>query len=318
MKATEWSQKVSLLAGLPYYGQHRIFGDKSGALIGRRDGYLVAIGLGKTDDKRQNAVRLVLRYGKIDNTSIVEQQLKPAKGDFKDLKADATTAVAVRTYSFAKPKPETVAENVQNLLAALKAVAPPLAEKCEECQRSEPAITLFNGVPGIRQRLDVAAMEYEKLETNFSLGLLYGAGAALIGSAVWGLAAYGVNRIFLWGAVLIGLFVGKAVVKGMGKVTWPGRITIGLLTVASVLFGDIIFYVRSLMKHMSVEFSVALRIVTADFWKIEAKSGIASVIFALIGAGIVILSTKPPTFKARFEPLEKPLAAGAAGGRWAD
>ena len=188
MKATEWSQKVSLLAGLPYYGQHRIFGDKSGALIGRRDGYLVAIGLGKTDDKRQNAVRLVLRYGKIDNTSIVEQQLKPAKGDSKDLKADATTAVAVRTYSFAKPKPETVAENVQNLLAALKTVAPPLAEKCEECQRREPAITLFNGVPGhycptcqtqIRQRLDVAAMEHEKLETNFSLGLLYGTGAAL-------------------------------------------------------------------------------------------------------------------------------------------
>ena len=43
--------QLSSLTGLPCYEEHKIFGDKSGALIGIEDGYIVAVGLGKVDSK---------------------------------------------------------------------------------------------------------------------------------------------------------------------------------------------------------------------------------------------------------------------------
>jgi len=49
MKNEEWVAQLAKLTGLPYYQQHPVFGDKSGALIGATDGYLVALGLGKVD-----------------------------------------------------------------------------------------------------------------------------------------------------------------------------------------------------------------------------------------------------------------------------
>src|SRR5205814_370270 len=51
MKNKEWVCQVLKLTGLPYYEEHRIFGDKSGAVIGIGDGYIVALGLGKVDGK---------------------------------------------------------------------------------------------------------------------------------------------------------------------------------------------------------------------------------------------------------------------------
>ena len=103
--------------------------------------------------------------------------------------------------------------------------------------------------------------------------------------------------------------VGKAVVYGMGKVTWPGRILIGLLTVASVLSGDVLFYTLAVMKEQNLPFSKELMLeIVNNFWSIEtsAEGGIAAIAFALIGAGIVIFSTRKPEFQARFVPLGTP------------
>lgn len=113
---------------------------------------------------------------------------------------------------------------------------------------------------------------------------------------------------FLWGAIIIGLFVGKAVVKGTGKVTWTARIMIGLLTAAGVAFGDSIFYALTVMKESQIAFVAALKLVLANFWNVEtdADHGIASIPFALIGAGIVMFSTRKPAFKARFVALGTP------------
>src|SRR5262249_16749490 len=153
--------------------------------------------------------------------------------------------------SFSKPDVADVAEKLRELLTALKTCALPINAKCEECGKADQQLALLNDSPmyycpscqvQLTQKLDAAAVAYENLETNLPLGLLYGSGAALLGSIAWGGAAYLLNRIFLWGAIIIGLFVGKAVVKGTGKVTWRARIMIGLLTAASVAFGDAIFY----------------------------------------------------------------------------
>jgi len=315
MKNNEWLAQVSKLSGLPYYQDHRIFGDKSGALIGTSDGYLVALGVGKADGGHA-AVKVLLRYAKAQDPGHIKQALDPAKGKFK-LTADETTATLVRTYSFAKPDAPAIAEDVRNLLAALKTAASPMNGKCEECGKAEPQIMLLNDVPTyycsscqvqLSQKLDAAAIAYENLETNLPLGLVYGSGAALLGSIAWGGVAYLLNRIFLWGAIGIGLLIGKAVVKGTGKVTWTARIMIGVLTAASVAFGDSLFYALIVMRENHLAFVPALKLVLMNFWKLESDSegGLASILFGLIGAGITVYGTRKPGFKARFVSLGTP------------
>jgi len=317
MKNQEWLCQLSTLTGVQYYEEHRIFGDKSGALIGISDGYIVALGLGKADGKN-SAIKMLLRYAKAQDPEQIKQALDPAKGKFK-LLTDETTATLVRTYSLGKPDASGVADQLRNLLAALKTSALPINGKCEECGRAEPQLILLNDVPThycsscqvqLNQKLDAAAIEYENLETNLPLGLLYGMGAAVLGSIAWGGAAFLLHRIFLWGAIIIGLFVGKAVVKGIGKVTWTARIMIGVLTAVSVAFGDSIFYALIVMKENQTPFVAALKLVLVNFWKLEtdADGGIASILFGLIGAGIVMYSTRKPAFKARFIALGTPAA----------
>lgn len=315
MKNQEWLLQTSKLTGLPYYEQHRIFGDKSGALIGLSDGFIVAVGLGKADGGHA-AVKILLRYAKAPDSGVPRQALDLVKGKFK-LATDQTTATLVRSYSFAKPDAADVAEKVRELLNALKTTALPISGKCEECGRAEQQMLLLNDVPSyycpgcqvqLTQKLDAAAVAYENLETNLPLGLLYGMVAALLGSIAWGGVAYLLHRIFLWGAIGIGLLVGKAVVKGTGKVTWTARIMIGVLTAASVALGDSIFYALLVMKENQVAFAPALKFVITNFWELENKSdgGFISILFGLIGAGIAVYGTRKPAFKARFIPLASP------------
>ncbi len=324
MNNREWLGQLSNLTGSPYYQEHKIFGDKSGAVIGMRDGYIVAAGLGKVE-RGYAAVKMMLRYAKNPDPQLVKQALDAAKGKFKLATTDETTTVLVRTYSFGKPDAAGVAELLPGLVGALKTCAMAIGEKCEECGRDEPQMVLLNDVPSrycpscqaqLQQKLDAAANEYENLETNLPLGLLYGAAAALLGSMAWGGAAYLLDRIFLWGAILIGLLVGKAVVMGTGKITWTARAMIGVLTTASVTFGDAIFYALVVMRRDQVAFMAALKAVLANFWKIETDSGsgLVSIAFGLIGAAIVMYSTRKPAFKARFVALGTPApAAGGAG-----
>ena len=316
MNNKEWLARLSNLTGLPYYEEHRPFGDKNGALIGIHDGYIVALGPGKAD-RGHSAIKMLLRYAKGQDPKPIKEALDTAKGKFKQVTANETTTTLVRTYSFGKPDAGSVAEDLQKLLATLKTTASPINGKCEECGRAEPPMVLLNDVPmhycsgcqfQLSQKLDAAAVEYEKLETNLPLGLIYGMGAAVLGSIAWGGVAYLFHRIFLWGAIIIGLFVGKAVVMGIGKVNWTARVTIGVLTAGSVAFGDAIFYALTVMSQEHVALMAALKAVLVNFWKLEtaADGGIVSILFGLIGAGIVMYSTRKPAFKAQFATLGTP------------
>lgn len=316
MNNQEWLSQLSNLTGLPYYEEHRVFGDKSGALIGISDGYVVALGLGKADG-RHAAVKILLRYAKADALQI-KQALDPARGKFK-LTTDETTATLVQTYSLGKPDTASIADCLRELTTALKTSALLISAKCEECGRAEQQMFLLNDIPAyycsscqvqLTQKLDADAIQYENRETNLFLGLFFGLGAALLGSIAWGGVAYLLHRIFLWGAILIGLFVGKAVVTGIGKVNWTARGIIGILTAASVAAGDALFYTLIVMNRDQVAFMIAMKAVLANFWKIEtsADGGLVSILFGLIGAGIVMYRTQKPAFKARFVPLGTPAA----------
>ncbi len=159
--------------------------------------------------------------------------------------------------------------------------------------------------------MPVRAAEAESCSlTSHNLRLVLGIAAAAVGGLAWGLLAYAINYIFLYGAILIGYLVAAAVLKGTGKVTRFGQVIIPVLTVASVLFGDAIFYTLIVMKHESVPFSGRLlNAVVLRLWEIEREgNGVATLIFALVGAGYTVYSARKPKFQAVFQPLGSPNA----------
>jgi hypothetical protein len=319
--ADKYLLELSAVTGLPLFENAKVVGDKA-TLIGLRDGFLVSAGIGK-EESGSSAVLVLFRFPNMEDVSALTGALKAAKGGFKEVKVDNSSALAVWKYSLGKPKVADVAEALTSVLLALKQNAQPYDGRCEMCRgASVSEITLMNDVPGYycagcqektRAELGMAAEQYERLETNLPQGLLYGSVAALGGSVVWGGVAYLINYIFLYGAIIIGYAIGWAVHKGIGKINLAGQIMVGVLTVASVLFGDVIFYTLTFMKEMNLPFSIdLLATVMENFVEIEtdSKGGVASIFFALIGAGYAVYSHRKPQFAAKFEPLGPPTAAG--------
>ncbi len=323
----KWMTELSSLSGLSHYPNQGPFAQKAGALIGDRDGYLLAIG--PAVEGRQSSIKLMLRYPEMQLSesfrASVDQALENAP-TFPDSERKAIKKMQVGAdfflwqwnYSFGKPKVDQVAALATALVDAAKQVAPKFAGKCEICKSSSTSeILLRNAVPGyfcsgcqerLRAEGDAADQAYEALPTNFPKGLLFGALAAIAGGLAWGLVAYAINYIFLWGAILIGMMVCWAVFKGIGKINIAGRVAAFVLTVASVIFGDAIFYTLALARQEKIPVSLdLLKEVLTNIVEIETTGeNIISVLFALIGAGIVIYQKRKPKFTPEFQRLGAP------------
>src|ERR1700739_1690639 len=314
MNEIEYLQQVANLAGLRHYPQQGPWSKKSGSAVGTRDNYVTAIGFSKKG--RAAVLVILLRFKKLEQQEQLKSALKGAA--IKKGKLGAIGSNFVRwewTYAFSKPKAEEVAKLVEDLRTAIKPVTTPFDGRCEQCgSSSTQSLTLLNGMPmficatcqeKVRHELNQAAEKYEMITPNYPNGLVLGLGAAALGGLAWGLVAYGLNHIFLYGAILIGYLVAAAVLRGTGKVTRFGQIIIPVLTVASVLFGDAIFYTLIVMKAQQVPFSAKLlNAVVVHLWDIESKgNGVLSLIFALVGAGYALYSARKPKFKAVFQPL---------------
>ncbi len=319
MNENEYLQQVATLAGLQHYPQQGPWGRKSGSAVGTRDGYMTAVGFSRNREGAR--VVILLRFKKIEQPELVKSAVKSAA--IKKGKLGAVGNNFLRwewKYSFTKPKAEEVAMLAEDLRAAIKPVTMGFDGRCEQCaSTSTPALTLMNGQPTficagcqekMRHELSQAAVNYEAITPNYPNGLVLGVGAAVLGGLAWGLVAYAINYIFLYGAILIGYFVAAGVLKGTGKVTRFGQILIPILTVASVLFGDVIFYTLIVMKHQNVPFSgKVLNVIVVHLWEIESKgSGVLSLVFGLVGAGYALYSARKPKFQAMFQPLGAPNA----------
>jgi hypothetical protein len=319
MNENEYLQQVATRAGLQHYPQQGPWGRKSGSAVGTRDGYVTAIGISR--DRQGVKVAILLRFKKLEQPDLVKSAVKSAA--IKKGKLGAVGNDFLRwewKYSFAKPKAEEVAQLAEDLRAAIKPVTMGFDGRCEQCaSTSTQSLTLLNGMPmsicatcqdKVRHDLNQAAVNYDAITPNYPNGLVLGLGAAAVGGIAWGLVAYGINRIFLYGAILIGYFVAAAVIKGTGKVTRFGQIISPILTVASVLFGDVIFYTLVVMKDQNVPFSGRiLKAIVVHLWEIEKEgSGVLSVLFGLVGAGYALYSARKPKFQAVFKPLGAPNA----------
>ena len=321
MKENEYLQQVASLSGIQYFPGQGPWGRKSGSVMGARDGYVTAIGFERSNNGMK--VDILVRFKKVADPALLKASLAESPSL---LKKEPGKLAAVGSdflrwewrYSFTKPKAQEVAKLANTLREALKPLASGFDGRCEHCESSSTsALTLMNGLPiyicsgcqqKVHQGLDQAAMNYETIEPNYPNGLALGIGAALLGSIIWGVVAYAINYIFLYGAILIGYLVAKGVIKGTRKVTRFGQVLIPVLTVASVLFGDAIFYSLIVMKSEKVPFSgQLLQAVLAHLWEIEMKGdGVLSLVFALVGAGYALYAARKPKFKAAFEPLGSP------------
>ncbi len=321
--ADDYVSQVAALTGLRAYPKQGPFGKKSGAAMGAREAYLLAVGPSTAEGNR-SAIGIFLRFKKIDQPEILKAALAQSPALAADGKRGRLAAVGSSflrwewAYSLSKPKAEEVAELVGDLVAAVKPLAPAFDGRCELCRTAQVSeIMLLNSVPGYycescqqkaRIEQDAAARAYEELPSNFPNGLVLGALAAVLGGLAWGAVAYLARIIFLYGAVLIGYLVAWAVIKGMGKVNRAGQVLVVLLTVASVIFGDAVFYTLVVMKQMHFPFSLELfRTVLSQLGEIEKRgNGPMSVLFALVGAGYSLYRARKPKFPVVFERLGSP------------
>jgi hypothetical protein len=319
MNENDYLKQIAALSGLQHYPLQGPWGRKSGTVIGTRDGYVTAIGFLRG---REAKIVVLLRFKKLEHP----EQIKSAVAQSTTISKKQGKLVEVGNdflrwewkYSFTKPKAEEVVRLADALRESIKPFAHGFDGRCEHCASSSTqALTLLNGLPvficpgcqeKVHHELDQAAINYDAIVPNYPNGLALGIGAAVLGGAAWGLVAYAINRIFLYGAILIGYFVAGGVLKGTGKVTRFGQVIVPIFTVASVLFGDAIFYTLVLMKHQNVPFtSKLLGAVLSHLWEIESEgSGVLSVIFALVGAGYALYAARKPKFKAAFQPLGMP------------
>jgi hypothetical protein len=318
MTENGYLDEIASLSGMRHYPRQGPWGRKSGCVIGSQDGYVTVIGFNRTT--RQARVVLLLRFKKMEQLEMLKTAVaqNDALSRRKRMKLVAVGNDFVRwewKYSFAKPKAKVVVHLTNDLRATIKPIVAGFDGRCEKCQSTAThELTLLNGIPlyicpscqqAVRQEQDKAAMDYESLQPNYPNGIVLGTGAALLGGIAWGLVAYGLNHIFLYGAILIGYFVAGGMIKGTGKVTLLGQVLTPILTVASILFGDTIFFTLAVMKDRNLPFSSELfGAVLTNFWALEKiGNGPGSILFALIGAGYALYRARKPKFKAAFEPL---------------
>lgn len=318
MNESGYLDQVASLAGLRRYPRQGPWGKKSGSVIGTQDGYIVVVGFARAN--RQEKLVILLRFKSTSPPETIKAAVlqNPALATKKQGALAEVGKDFLRwewTYSFAKPKAEEVVNRVKDLREALKPVTSGFGGRCEKCDfASTSDLLLWNGMPAyvcagcqerVRSEMDQAAANYEALEPNHVNGAALGVVAAALGGVAWGLIAFGLHSIFLYGAILIGYLIAWAMLKGTHKVTLVVQILAPLLTIASVLFGDALYFALEFAKQESTPFTLRiLKAVLLNLFQIEKESGNAlSVVFGLIGAAVAVYRARKPKFRAVFEPL---------------
>ena len=156
--ADKWMTELSALTGFTHYPKQGPFGQKEGALIGDRDGYLLAIGPAKTD--RQSSIHIMLRFPQMEQPEsfrgAVDQSLESApslpdsqRKAVKKMQLGADFFNWQWNYSFGKPKATEVAALATAMVDAAKKLVPQFGCKCEICKNyAASEILLRNAVPG--------------------------------------------------------------------------------------------------------------------------------------------------------------------------
>jgi hypothetical protein len=228
---------------------------EKGAVIGDRDGYLIATGPAWRGSDERAAFSILVRFTELDEPEALKprlEQLSKDRGWGMKTKVDPLCALWTWKYSLT-PKPEVVAERIEAMLTVVKEVAKPLDGRCEVCQMvSAPEITvglemLFYQCSGCTERLRLEAeaerQEYDALPGKSARGFSLGLAAALVGGFAWAWVASALGSPWNYlSAYLVGALVSCAVAYGTGKVSRSERILGFILSAVGVVAGYAFYY----------------------------------------------------------------------------
>lgn len=310
-----------------------------GLLIGKHNGYVYAAAM--MNAGKYSVLAILLRHGATEPGAVGQAlQALPTMHGFgkkKQVVAGQNASLVLLPVSFRKPKAPDVAAFLDAATDAIKAMAPPLAEKCEECGSSTSEVVLMNGAPGYhcsgcQQRIVMAKEEeerqYREKPLHLVQGAMYGTVAAVVMGAAMGMLLYWMRDgipVKLW--ALVSLAVGAAttyaLTYGSEKVDFWKQLAIALvLPLLCNAVADNLLLTRLLMDEFQLPFGLNLFLnVAAELpqflWRFEYG---VIVILAQAGSAAVAVgvlhSLKPkfiPSFVSVGAPAEAPKgqAAGA-------
>ncbi len=224
-------------------------------------------------------------------------------------------------FAWRRPKPAQVRQWVDKLVGAVSRWTVPFQGRCEECTTSRAdRFVLFEGVPvfmcsGCRERHaaqgQMAQQRYEMEDANYTLGLVYAAIAAIVGGGMWALLAIWTQRMYALVAMGIGLLVAFCYKLGARKLDRMGQVLGAALTLAGVIFGDVVFYAYMLSKTRP---DIGFRLdagVFAFIGMLKESPGdiIFSLVFGALGAWVAVRWLGKPRFTPKIQSAEE-----AAGG----
>jgi hypothetical protein len=239
----------------------------------------------------------------------------------RPLIVDDTSVVWTRPCPWRRPSAEQLQGWVEKLVVSLSQTTRAFDGHCEQCGRTlGERFAMVNDVPvhlcetcqqDLVQKGRMAEHEYEQGEANHVLGALYATAAAAVGGALWALIAYGTGRMFALVAIGIAVLVGFAYRLGARKMDLAGQVVGVALTLAGVLFGDLLFYAALVMRQRP-EVGFRLDAGWLVFMKVlERDPGdtLFSLLFGLVGSIYVARMLARPRFVPKIEPAEETKAA---------
>src|SRR6266487_1172803 len=157
----------------------------------------------------------------------------------------------------------------------------------------------------------IAQQRYEQEEANHMLGLAYGAVAAVAGGSLWALFGIWTQRIYVVIALGVGLLVAWSYKLGARKLDRFGQIAGAALTVAGVVFGEVIFYAWQ-VSQLQPDIGFRLDAGALAFVKMLRESPgdiIVSLIFGAFGAFVAVKGLRRPRFTPRIVTPEAAVAS---------
>jgi hypothetical protein len=239
----------------------------------------------------------------------------------KPLLVDDSSILWTRPCPWRRPGAEQLEGWVEKLIVALSQMARGFEGRCEQCGRTlGQRFIVVNGVPvhlcetcqaDLVQKGRMAEQAYDERDARHALGAIYATVAALVGGAVWALIAFLTQHMFALTAIGIAVLVGFAYRLGARKMDLAGQAIGVALTLAGVLFGDVLFFAALVMQRwpragLRIEagwavFVSALKAAPADI--------LFSLLFGLLGAIYVVRMLARPRFAPKIEADDQKQAA---------
>lgn len=239
----------------------------------------------------------------------------------KPLLVDDSSVVWTRPCPWRRPSAEQLQGWVEKLVVALSQVARPFEGRCEQCGHTLGGrYAMVNDLPvhlcetcqqDLVQKGRMAEHDYDQGEANHVLGTVYAAVGAAVSGATWATIAFLTERMFALVAIGIALLVGFAYRLGAKKMDLAGQAIGVTLTLAGVLFGDVLFYAALVMRQrpevgfrMDAGLLVFLKVVQS-----APDDILLSLLFGLIGSLYVVRMLARPRFVPKIEQADETKAA---------